>query len=217
MSLLELLHAFIDVVLHLDKHLTELIATYHYWVYGILFLIIFAETGLVVTPFLPGDSLLFAIGALSAVDHTGTLNPVMLWIMLIVAAVLGNETNFRIGGFIGPRAFSGQFKWLKQQHLNSTHAFFEKHGSMAIVLSRFLPILRTFTPFVAGVGKMSAWHFHKFNLLGAFSWVTLFIWGGYIFGNVPLVKNNFGVVTISIVIITLIPLAWAAFKSWRIR
>jgi membrane-associated protein len=217
MSLLELLHTFIDVVLHLDKHLTELIATYHYWVYGILFLIIFAETGLVVTPFLPGDSLLFAIGALSAVDQTGTLSPVALWIMLVVAAVLGNETNFRIGGLIGPKAFSGQFKWLKQQHLNSTHAFFDKHGNMAIVLSRFLPILRTFTPFVAGVGKMNAWHFHKFNLLGGFSWVTLFIWGGYIFGNVPLIKNNFGIVTISIVVITLIPLAWAAFKSWRSR
>ncbi|HEX2584890.1 MAG TPA: VTT domain-containing protein [Steroidobacteraceae bacterium] len=217
MSLLELLHTFIDVVLHLDKHLTELIATYHYWVYGILFLIIFAETGLVVTPFLPGDSLLFAIGALSAVDQTGTLSPVALWIMLVVAAVLGNETNFRIGGLIGPKAFSGQFKWLKQQHLNSTHAFFDKHGNMAIVLSRFLPILRTFTPFVAGVGKMNAWHFHKFNLLGGFSWVTLFIWGGYIFGNVPLIKNNFGIVTISIVVITLIPLTWAAFKSWRSR
>jgi len=217
MSLLELLHTFIDVVLHLDKHLTELIAMYHYWVYGILFLIIFAETGLVVTPFLPGDSLLFAIGALSAVDQTGTLNPLALWIMLIIAAVLGNETNFRIGAFIGPRAFSGQFKWLKKQHLDSTHAFFDKHGNMAIVLSRFLPILRTFTPFVAGVGKMNAWHFHKFNLLGGFSWVTLFIWGGYIFGNVPLIKNNFGIVTISIIVITLIPLAWAAFKSWRTR
>jgi membrane-associated protein len=170
-----------------------------------------------VTPFLPGDSLLFAIGALSAVDQTDTLSLVVLWIMLIVAAVLGNETNFRIGGFIGPRAFSGQFRWLKQEHLNSTHAFFDKHGNMAIVLSRFLPILRTFTPFVAGVGKMNAWHFHKFNLLGGFSWVTLFIWGGYIFGNVPLIKNNFGIVTISIVVITLIPLAWAAFKSWRSR
>jgi membrane-associated protein len=217
MSLLELFHAFIDIVLHLDKHLTELIAAYHYWVYGILFLIIFAETGLVVTPFLPGDSLLFAVGALSAVDQTGTLSPVLLWLLLVVAAVLGNETNFRIGGLIGPRAFSGQFKWLKQQHLNSTHAFFEKHGNMAIVLSRFLPILRTFTPFVAGVGKMNAWHFHKFNLLGGFSWVSLFIWGGYVFGNVPLVKNNFGIVTISIVVITMIPLAWAAFKSWRGR
>jgi len=217
MSLFALLHTFVDIVLHLDKHLTELIATYHYWVYGILFLIIFAETGLVVTPFLPGDSLLFAVGALSAVDQTGTLSPVMLWIMLVLAAVLGNETNFRIGGLIGPRAFSGQFRWLKQQHLNSTHAFFEKYGSMAIILSRFLPILRTFTPFVAGVGKMNAWHFHKFNLMGGFSWVTLFLWGGYAFGNVPLVKNNFGIVTISIIVITLIPLAWAAFKSWRAR
>lgn len=214
---MSLLHTFVDIVLHLDRHLTELIAAYHYWVYGILFLIIFAETGLVVTPFLPGDSLLFAIGALSAVDQTHTLNPLALWLMLVVAAVLGNETNFRIGGLIGPHAFSGKIKWLKHEYLTRTQAFFEKHGNMAIVLSRFLPILRTFTPFVAGIGKMSAWQFHKFNLMGGFSWVSVFIWGGYVFGNVPLVKNNFGIVTISIIIITLIPLAWAAINSWRER
>jgi len=214
---MSLLHTFVDIVLHLDKHLTELIATYHYWVYGILFAIIFAETGLVVTPFLPGDSLLFAVGALSAVDQTHTLNPLVLWLMLIAAAVLGNETNFRIGGLVGPHAFSGQLKWLKQEHLRKTHAFFEKHGNMAIVLSRFLPILRTFTPFVAGIGKMGAWQFHRFNLLGGFSWVSVFVWGGYVFGNVPLIKNNFGIVTIAIVIISFIPLAWAAVKSWHER
>ncbi len=214
---MSLLHTFVDIVLHLDKHLSELIATYHYWVYGILFLIIFAETGLVVTPFLPGDSLLFAVGALSAVDESHTLNPLVLWIMLIIAAVLGNETNFRIGSLIGPRAFSGHIKWLKQEHLTNTHAFLEQHGNMAIALSRFLPIIRTFAPFVAGVGKMNAWHFHKFNLLGGLCWVSVFIWGGYVFGNVPLVKNNFGIVTISIIVITLIPLAWATFKTWRAR
>jgi len=212
-----LLHSFIDIVLHLDKHLTELLAAYHYWVYGILFLIIFAETGLVVTPFLPGDSLLFAVGALAAVDQTSTLNPLLLWPLLITAAVLGNETNFRIGGIIGPRAFSGQFKWLKQEYLTNTHAFFEKHGNMAIVLSRFLPILRTFAPFVAGVGKMSAWQFHKFNLLSGISWVSVFIWGGYLFGNMPLVKNNFGIVTIIIIVLSFVPLALAAIKSWRAR
>jgi membrane-associated protein len=212
---MSLIQSFVDIVLHLDKHLTELIAMYHYWVYGILFCIIFAETGLVVTPFLPGDSLLFAVGALAAVDQTGTLNPVYLWLMLSVAAVLGNETNYRIGRFIGPRAFSGQIKWLKQQYLNDTHAFFEKHGTMAIVLSRFLPILRTFAPFVAGVGQMNALQFHKFNLIGGISWASAFIWGGYLFGNVPLVKNNFGVVTIIIIVISFVPLAWAAFKSWR--
>jgi len=214
---MSLLHTFVDIVLHLDKHLTELIAVYHYWVYGILFLIIFAETGLVVTPFLPGDSLLFAVGALAAVDQTHTLNPLLLWISLIVAAVLGNETNFRIGNFIGPRAFSGHIKWLKQEHLLRTHAFFEKHGNMAIALSRFLPIMRTFAPFVAGIGKMSAWQFHKFNLVGGISWVSVFIWGGYVFGNVPLIKNNFGLVTIAIIIISFVPIAGAAFKSWRDR
>lgn len=212
---MSLIHTFVDIVLHLDKHLTELMAAYHYWVYGILFVIIFAETGLVVTPFLPGDSLLFAVGALSAVDQTHTLNILVLWPMLIVAAVLGNETNFRIGGFIGPHAFTGKIRWLKQEHLSRTHAFFERHGSMAIVLSRFLPVLRTFAPFVAGVGKMSAWHFHKFNFLGGASWVSAFLLGGYLFGNVPLVRNNFGIVTIVIIFVSLVPLAWTAFNSWR--
>lgn len=212
---MELLRLFIDVVLHLDKHLTELVATYQYWVYGILFLIIFAETGLVVTPFLPGDSLLFAVGALAAVDQTDTLNAPIIWLLLMLAAILGNEVNYRVGGFIGPRAFSGQFRWLKQEYLLKTQAFYDKHGGMAIVLSRFLPIIRTFAPFVAGVGRMQPLQFLKFNLLGGIGWVTAFIWGGYLFGNVPLVKNNFGVVTIIIIVVSLLPLAWAALKSVR--
>ncbi len=212
---MELIHWFLDLVLHLDKHLTELVAQYQYWVYGILFLIIFAETGLVVTPFLPGDSLLFAVGALAAVDQTGTLNAPMIWLLLMLAAVLGNETNFRIGGFIGPRAFSGQFRWLKQEYLLKTQAFYDKHGGMAIVLSRFLPIIRTFAPFVAGVGRMRPMQFLKFNLLGGIGWVTAFIWGGYLFGNVPIIKNNFGVVTIIIIVVSLLPLLWAALKSLR--
>lgn len=212
---MELLHTFLDVILHLDKHLTELVAAYQYWVYGILFLIIFAETGLVVTPFLPGDSLLFAVGALAAVDQTNTLHAPMIWLLLMVAAVLGNEVNFRIGGFIGPRAFSGQFRWLKQEYLLKTQAFYDKHGGMAIVLSRFLPIIRTFAPFVAGVGRMQRLQFFKFNLLGGMGWVTAFIWGGYLFGNVPVVKNNFGVVTIIIIVVSLLPLAWAALTTAR--
>lgn len=212
---MELLHWFVDVVLHLDKHLTELVAAYQYWVYGILFLIIFAETGLVVTPFLPGDSLLFAIGALAAVDQTGTLNAPLIWLLLMVAAVLGNEVNFRIGSYIGPRAFSGQFRWLKQDYLLKTQAFYDRHGGMAIVLSRFLPILRTFAPFVAGVGRMRRTYFTTYNLAGGVSWVTVFIWGGYLFGNVPIIKNNFGVVTISIIVISLIPIAWAALQTLR--
>jgi membrane-associated protein len=213
--MMELLRLFIDVVLHLDKHLTELVAAYQYWVYGILFLIVFCETGLVVTPFLPGDSLLFAVGALAAVDQTNTLHAPAIWVLLMVAAVLGNEVNFRIGGYIGPRAFSGQFRWLKQEYLLKTQAFYDKHGGMAIVLSRFLPIIRTFAPFVAGVGRMRPLQFFKFNLLGGVGWVTAFIWGGYLFGNVPVIKNNFGVVTIIIIIVSLLPLLWAALTSVR--
>ncbi|MGE3892486.1 MAG: DedA family protein [Steroidobacteraceae bacterium] len=212
---MELVTWFIDLVLHLDKHLTELVAAYQYWVYGILFLIIFAETGLVVTPFLPGDSLLFAVGTLAAVDQTGTLNAPLIWVLLMVAAVMGNELNFRVGGFVGPRAFSGQFRWLKQEYLLKTQAFYDKHGGMAIVLSRFLPIIRTFAPFVAGVGRMHPLQFLKFNLLGGIGWVTAFIWGGYLFGNVPVIKNNFGVVTIVIIIVSLLPLLWAALQSDR--
>jgi membrane-associated protein len=136
-------------------------------------------------------------------------------VLLMVAAVLGNEVNFRIGGYIGPRAFSGQFRWLKQEYLLKTQAFYDKHGGMAIVLSRFLPIIRTFAPFVAGVGRMRPLQFFKFNLLGGVGWVTAFIWGGYLFGNVPVIKNNFGVVTIIIIVVSLLPLLWAALTSVR--
>jgi membrane-associated protein len=205
---MELITWFIDVVLHLDRHLTELVADYHIWVYAILFAIIFCETGLVVTPFLPGDSLLFAVGALAAVDQTGTLNATLIWALLIVAAVLGNETNFRIGRAIGPRAFSGNIRWLKQDYLLRTQAFYEKHGGKTIILSRFVPIIRTFAPFVAGVGCMQRRRFAAYNFGGGFAWVTIFIWGGYLFGNVPLVKNNFGIVTIAIVVVSVLPVVW---------
>ena len=198
---------FIDFVLHLDQHLTELVAQYHVWVYVILFVIIFCETGLVVTPFLPGDSLLFALGALAAVDQTGTLSAFWLWLLLMAAAILGNETNFRIGRAIGPRAFSGTIPWLKQDYLLKTQAFYEKHGGKTIVLSRFVPIIRTFAPFVAGVGTMHRRRFAMYNFGGAFAWVTLFIWGGYLFGNIPLIKDNFGIVTILIIVLSLVPVA----------
>lgn len=157
---MSLIHWFIDCILHLDKHLTELVAQYHYWVYGILFLIVFCETGLVVTPFLPGDSLLFAVGALASVDTTGTLNAVSIWVMLMVAAVLGNEVNFRIGRAVGPRAFSGNIRWLKRDYLLKTQAFYDRHGGKTIVMSRFIPIIRTFAPFVAGVGEMQIGRAH---------------------------------------------------------
>ncbi len=209
---MEIVTWFIDFILHLDKHLTELVAQYHIWVYAILFVIIFCETGLVVTPFLPGDSLLFALGALAAVDETGTLSALWLWLLLMAAAILGNETNFRIGRFIGPRAFSGTIPWLKQDYMLKTQAFYEKHGGKTIVLSRFVPIIRTFAPFVAGVGTMQRRRFALYNITGGFAWVTSFIWGGYLFGNVPLIKDNFGIVTILIIVLSLIPVALGFLK-----
>lgn len=205
---MELISWFIDVVLHLDKHLIELVADYHVWVYAILFLIIFCETGLVVTPFLPGDSLLFAVGALAAVDQTGTLNATWVWVLLTFAAVLGNEVNFRVGRAIGPRAFSGALRWLKREYLIRTQAFYEKHGGKTIILSRFIPIIRTFAPFVAGVGQMQRRRFAAYNVAGGFAWVSLFTWGGYLFGNVPIVKQNFGLVTIGIAVVSVLPVVW---------
>ncbi|MGH6915627.1 MAG: DedA family protein [Geminicoccales bacterium] len=209
---MDLITSLIDFILHLDRHLTELVAVYHIWVYAILFGIIFCETGLVVTPFLPGDSLLFAVGALAAVDQTGTLDATLIWILLMAAAILGNETNFRIGRAIGPRAFSGGIRWLKQDYLLRTQAFYEKHGGKTIILSRFIPIIRTFAPFVAGVGCMLPRRFATYNFAGGFLWVTAFVWGGYLFGNVPIVKNNFGVVTIIIIVVSVIPVAWGLLK-----
>jgi len=177
--------------------------------------VIFIETGLVVTPFLPGDSLLFAVGALAAVDQTGTLNPGYVWILLIVAAFLGNELNYRIGRYVGPRAFTGKIPGLKREYLLKTQAFYDKHGGKTIVLSRFLPIIRTFAPFVAGIGHMRRTTFSAYNIGGAVAWVTIFIWGGFLFGNVPIIKNNFGVVTIAIIVISLLPLAWGLLQSRR--
>lgn len=209
---MEIVTWFIDFVLHLDQHLTELVAQYHVWIYLILFVIIFCETGLVVTPFLPGDSLLFALGALAAVDQTGTLDPSFLWLLLMAAAILGDETNFRIGRAIGPRAFSGTIPWLKQEYLLKTRAFYERHGGKTIVIARFVPIIRTFAPFVAGVGTMQRRRFTMFNVSGAFAWVTTFIWGGYLFGNIPLIKDNFGIVTILIIVLSVIPVVVGVLK-----
>jgi membrane-associated protein len=210
---MELISWFIDFVLHLDKHLTELVADYHLWIYAILFLIIFCETGLVVTPILPGDSLLFAVGALAAVDESGTLNATYVWALLIAAAVLGNEVNFRIGRAIGPRAFSGGLRWMKQEYLIRTQQFYERHGGKTIILSRFVPIIRTFAPFVAGVGQMQRRRFAAYNVVGGVTWVTLFIWGGYLFGNVPIVKDNFGLVTIGILVLSVLPIAWGLLSK----
>jgi membrane-associated protein len=204
---------FIDVVLHLDKHLVDLITDYHGWIYPILFAVIFCETGLVVTPFLPGDSLLFAVGALAAVDTSGTLNAPLLFVLLAVAAILGNTLNYSIGRAIGPPAFSGRYRLLKVEYLHRTEDFFKRHGGMAVALSRFMPIIRTFAPFVAGVGRMPYSTFLGYNLLGGTLWVALFIWGGYLFGNIPVVKQNFGVVTILIIVVSLIPLLLTFFRK----
>jgi len=204
----------IDLVLHLDRHLVELIARYDLWIYPILFAVIFAETGLVVTPFLPGDSLLFAVGALAAVDTSGTLRAPLASLALGTAAVLGNTVNYGIGRAIGPPAFSGRYRWLKVEYLRRTEEFFLRHGALAVMVSRFVPIVRTCAPFVAGVGRMPFARFLAYNLVGGFAWVLLFIWGGYLFGNIPFVKQNFGLVTLVIVAASLIPL-WLTLRGTR--
>ena len=199
----------IDFILHFDKHLLELVGAYGSWVYALLFLIVFAETGFVVTPFLPGDSLLFATGALAA---TGALNPWVAAVLLAVAAFTGNAVNYTIGRIVGPRVFSASdgagisHKLLNRQHLQRAHEFFEQYGGKAVVLSRFVPIVRTFLPFVAGAARMSPASFALYNLAGAVGWVGLCIGAGVLFGNVPIVKQNFSLVTIGIVIVSVLPM-----------
>jgi membrane-associated protein len=206
---------FVDLVLHLDHHLVELITRVDLWIYPILFAVIFCETGLVVTPFLPGDSLLFALGALSAIDTSGTLKAPLLTVLLASAAVLGNMANYGIGRAVGPPAFSGRYRLLKVEYLRETEAFFLRYGGFAVVVSRFMPIFRTLVPFVAGIGRMPYARFFGYNLIGGSLWVLLFISGGYLFGNIPLVKNHFGVVTLLIVAVSLVPLAVAYLKRRR--
>jgi membrane-associated protein len=199
----------IDLFLHLDVHLAEFVARYGVWVYGLLFAIIFAETGLVVTPFLPGDSLLFAAGALAA---TGAFDVRLLFLLLVVAAVLGNTVNYAIGSYVGPRVFRAEeatgtwSRLLNRQHLERAHAFFEKYGGMAVVLTRFVPIIRTFVPFFAGAGAIRYGTFALFNQLGGILWVGICVGAGYLFGNIPVVKNNFTVVALGIVAVSLMPM-----------
>jgi len=204
---------FVDFVLHLDAHLVELLRDYGNWIYLILFAIVFAETGFVVTPFLPGDSLLFAAGALAAIDTSGTLSAPLLCVVLTAAAVTGNTTNYHIGKWIGPPAFSGKYRFLKVEYLRRTEAFFNRHGAMTIVLSRFVPIIRTCAPFVAGVGRMPYARFQAFNIGGGLAWVLAFTWAGYFFGNLPWIKDNFGIVTIGIIVVSTLPVAWAALRK----
>jgi membrane-associated protein len=198
-----LLHTIVDVFLHLDRHLGEFVQTHGASTYGLLFAIIFMETGVVVTPFLPGDSLLFACGALAA---TGALRLSALFGLLAAAAILGDNTNYWIGRVVGPRAFSGKTRFLKRKHLLRTQAFYERHGGKTIFLARFVPIIRTFAPFVAGVGTMSYPRFLAYSVAGAVSWVGSCVLAGYAFGNIPVVKNNFSLVILGIVAVSLLPL-----------
>lgn len=193
----------IDFILHVDEHLLEFIRNYGVWVYGILFLIIFVETGLVVMPFLPGDSLLFAAGALAA--STGVLDPWLLVLLLFIAAVLGDALNYHIGKYIGPRVFEIDSKFINKKHLIFTQNFFEKHGGKTIIFARFIPFARTFAPFVAGAGSMNYKFFLTYNAIGAISWVGSFIALGYLFGNMPIVKDNFTHLIFGIIIISVLP------------
>ena len=200
----------IDLFLHLDQHLGELVRTYGVWTYAILTVVVFLETGVVITPFLPGDSLLFAAGAIAA---TGGLNVWILFALLVSAAILGDTVNYWIGNRIGHRAFSGNIRFLKREHLVRTHAFYEKHGGKTIFLARFLPIIRTFAPFVAGVGEMSYPRFLAWNVGGGVVWVALFLFAGYGFGNVPVVKENFSLVILAIIFLSVVPIAYEFLKQ----
>lgn len=200
---MEFINYLIDVFLHLDVHLYSLVTEYRSWTYLLLFLVIFCETGLVVTPFLPGDSLLFASGAIAAL---GALNIWLLLIILIAAAFLGDSANYSIGKILGNKVYEKEYKFLKREHLDKTHKFFDKHGGKAIVIARFVPIVRTFAPFVAGVGSMSYTHFITYNLAGGVLWVGLCTVTGYFFGNIPWVKSNFSIVVILIILISLLPI-----------
>ncbi|MGV3586552.1 MAG: DedA family protein [Adhaeribacter sp.] len=209
---MELLHNFIDFFLHLDVHLSQIIHDYGIWAYLILFMIIFVETGLVVMPFLPGDSLLFAAGAFAAPQLTqagelvpGPFNVFYLIGLLFVAAFLGDTLNYYIGDYIGPKVFRRNYRFLKKEHLLKTQHFYEKHGAKTIIFARFIPIIRTFAPFIAGVGTMKYSKFIAYNIIGGFIWVALFVAAGYFFGNIPAVKKNFTLAIFAIIFISILP------------
>ena len=193
----------LNFILHVDEHLFEFITNYGTWIYAILFLIIFVETGLVVMPFLPGDSLLFAAGALAA--STGAMNPWLLILLLFIAAVAGDTLNYQIGKYIGPRVFEIDSKFINKQHLIKTHEFFERHGGKTIIFARFIPFARTFAPFVAGAGSMNYKFFLTYNVIGGFLWISSFITLGYLFGNMPIIKDNFTYLIFGIIILSVLP------------
>lgn len=205
----------IDLFLHIDRNLAMVINQFGAWSYALLFFVIFVETGLVVTPFLPGDSLLFAAGALTA--SLGVFEIKLLWILMVLAAFLGDTVNYWIGHFIGPRAFQSKSKFLKKEYLDKAQAFYDKHGGIAIVLARFVPIVRTFAPFVAGIGKMNYGKFLSYNAIGGFVWVTLMLMSGYFFGNIPFVKNNFHYVVVVIILVSVVPIGIEWLKGRKKR
>jgi membrane-associated protein len=209
---LEIIEHLIDFILHIDKHLAEIINQYHTLTYLILFVIIFAETGFVVTPFLPGDSLLFAAGALIAAGNTG-LNIYLLALILIVAAFVGNTVNYMLGNYLGPKVFKENNKVLKLDYYLQTKAFFDKHGGKAVIFSRFVPIIRTIAPFVAGVGKMPFVRYSIYNIIGGASWIIIFLFAGYWLGTIPFFKEHFSLVGIAIILVSVIPAIIAVIKS----
>ena len=212
---MELIGKLIDLVLHIDRHLGDLIAQLGPWMYVLLFLVIFCETGLVVTPFLPGDSLLFAVGAFCALPPPNNLSLGWLLVLLTVAAILGDTVNYWFGAKLGPRLFRGDnVRLLNKKHLERTHEFYERYGGKTIILARFIPIIRTFAPFVAGMGKMTYRRFMSYNVMGGMLWVGLFLPLGYFFGNRPIVKKNFGLVIIAIIVLSILP---AVIEFWRER
>lgn len=209
--MMDFLHLLLDFILHIDKYLNEWVSTYQTWTYLILFLIIFCETGLVVTPFLPGDSLLFAAGTIAAMDGQ-PISIAILIIVVIIAAFSGDNTNFFIGRLIGKKVYEKNYKLIRREYLDKTHAFYEKHGGKTLVIARFMPIIRTFAPFVAGVGEMKYLRFISFSIIGNFLWVFSFTLAGYFFGNIEFVKKNFTIVILSIIIISLLPSVIAVLK-----
>ena len=213
---MEILKSIIDFILHIDIHLSQIISDYKVWTYLILFLIIFAETGFVITPFLPGDSLLFAAGAIIAKGDTG-LNIYYLTVLLCIAAILGNTTNYFLGSYFGPKVFKPNNKILKLEYYEKTNIFFTKHGGKAIIFSRFMPIFRTIAPFIAGIAKMPLGKFTYFNVVGGLAWIISFLFMGYIIGNIPAVKHYFTELIIVIIILTTLPAIIAAFKAKSIK
>ncbi len=205
-----LLQSLSDLILHLDKHLAAVITQYGAWTYALLFLIIFIETGVVIFPFLPGDSLLFAAGTFAAL---GALNIWVLFLLLATAAVLGDTVNYFIGHFLGDRAYN--IKWIKREYLDRTHGFFDKYGKKTIFLARFVPIVRTFAPFVAGIGHMSYPEFISYNIFGGITWVALFLFAGYFFGNIPFIRDHFSLVVLVIILISVMPMVYEAIKARR--